>query len=177
MKCGRVREFLAADYLDGELGAEARTEVERHLDACPGCRRFGEEVRRLAVEPLRNTPRLAAPASLWPKVMQAIEREGERGGLAALRRAWRSLRFPAAAYAAASAAAAVIVAVSVFRGPYTPGVVRTEAVDAEDLRAYLQEQYSALAYNGDSGSSGVAGGDVADIAAARFGTLVEEYLM
>ena len=170
MNCKKARRLLAADYTDGELDAAARAEVERHIGACAGCGRFGEELRRLAVEPLRNAPRVAAPASLWPRVLGAIQREEERGARAALRRVWRVLRLPSVAYAAASAAAAVIVAATGLRGPLAPPRgSRAAAVDAEELHAYLEEQYSILAY--ESRSEPAESGD------AGFGTLVEEYLM
>ncbi len=170
MNCEKARGLLAADYTDGELDAAARAEVERHLEACAKCRLFEEELRRLAVEPLRSATRIAAPASLWPRVLRAIRREEERGVRATLRRAWRVLRLPATAYTAASAAAAVIVAAAVFRGLYAPpNGSRAAAIDAEELHAYLDEQYSILACESRGGS--------AESGEAGFGTLVEEYLM
>lgn len=177
MKCAEIRELLVSDYLDGELDEAARGEVAGHLEACAGCRQFGEDVRRAAVEPFRDAPRDTAPASLWPRVRQAIEREEGRGAIAALARAWRSLRIPA--YAAASAAAAAIIAVFLVRAPITTPVEKVApAVDAEELHAYLQEQYSILAYNGSNGSDESANGDAADgSSSGSFGTLVEEYLM
>jgi hypothetical protein len=36
MNCAEL-EQLICDYVDGTLSASARAEVERHLDACPGC--------------------------------------------------------------------------------------------------------------------------------------------
>ncbi|MBS1857855.1 MAG: zf-HC2 domain-containing protein [Acidobacteria bacterium] len=36
MTCAEI-EILICDYVDGTLSAEAKAEVERHLDECPGC--------------------------------------------------------------------------------------------------------------------------------------------
>ncbi len=36
MTCAEI-EILICDYVDGTLPAEARAEVERHLEACPAC--------------------------------------------------------------------------------------------------------------------------------------------
>jgi anti-sigma factor RsiW len=177
MKCAEIRELLSSDYLDGELEGEARGEIVRHLAACAGCRQYEETVRRAAVEPFRNAPRITAPASLWLKVQQGIAHEQERGICATLSRAWRSLRIPA--YAAASVAAAVIVAVSFVRAPFTvPGGTRVPSADTEELQAYLQEQLSSLAYHGSNGSGESSNGETAKgSSSAHYGTLVEEYLM
>ena len=36
MTCREFAQFIA-DYLSGELSADARVEFERHLDVCPNC--------------------------------------------------------------------------------------------------------------------------------------------
>jgi anti-sigma factor RsiW len=45
MDCNRVRDLLAA-YLDNELSAEERVEVEAHLSACAGCRKALDSMRK-----------------------------------------------------------------------------------------------------------------------------------
>lgn len=40
--CFDVLDRLS-DYLDGELGAEARQDIEAHLSGCDECTRFGGE--------------------------------------------------------------------------------------------------------------------------------------
>lgn len=42
LKCSQVLERLS-DYLDGELPAAERTQVEAHLAGCDACTRFGGE--------------------------------------------------------------------------------------------------------------------------------------
>lgn len=46
MTCERVEELLSA-YLEGELGAAERAEVERHLAACPACAELLVELREV----------------------------------------------------------------------------------------------------------------------------------
>lgn len=177
MKCAELRELFITDYLDGELEKDVQGEVARHLETCAGCRRFEEIVRHAAVEPFRGAPRETAPASLWPRVRQAIEDRQERGARAVLACTWRSLRVPA--LATASAVAVALVALVLVRAPATtPVATVAPGVDAEELHAYIQEQFSALAYNGTNGSEDAANGEeVEGSSPARFGTLVEEYLM
>jgi anti-sigma factor RsiW len=80
---GHVRDRLSA-YLDGELGADDREAVEAHLDGCPGCDRYLEELRAVdaaALEvpveappgyfdtfPARVRARLPSPRSRRPPV-------------------------------------------------------------------------------------------------------------
>jgi anti-sigma factor RsiW len=45
MECDRVKGLLAA-YLDSELSAEERAEVDKHLSSCRDCRRELESMRR-----------------------------------------------------------------------------------------------------------------------------------
>jgi hypothetical protein len=174
MKCTEIRELLASDYLDGELGEGAQGEVAAHLETCAGCRRYAEIVRRAAAEPFRNAARTPAPASLWLKVQRGIAHEQERGIRPVLTRVWRSLRLPA--YATAAAA---IVALFLLRTPFpVPGGTRIPSDDTEELQAYLREQLSILAYNGNNGSGESSNGDTANgSSSANYGTLVEEYLM
>jgi anti-sigma factor (TIGR02949 family) len=44
LSCGDVLDHLS-DYLDDELAAQERTQVEEHLRGCEGCARFGGELR------------------------------------------------------------------------------------------------------------------------------------
>ena len=39
MTCRELADFVA-DYISGELQAEARVEFDRHLSACPNCRNY-----------------------------------------------------------------------------------------------------------------------------------------
>jgi anti-sigma factor RsiW len=75
ISCGQVLARLS-DYLDGELEAPARAQVEAHLAGCDGCARFGGELRS-TVRALRE--HLGAPGGL-PEALRrrlraAVDRE------------------------------------------------------------------------------------------------------
>ena len=36
MKCEYVKELILTDYLDGQLGKEQKTQIEKHLTICKG---------------------------------------------------------------------------------------------------------------------------------------------
>jgi len=47
LACIQVVEIVT-DYLDGALPAEEATRLERHLESCPGCTEYLEQMRTLA---------------------------------------------------------------------------------------------------------------------------------
>ena len=44
LSCREIVE-LVTDYLEGDLDAEVTTALETHLDVCPGCARYVEQIR------------------------------------------------------------------------------------------------------------------------------------
>jgi anti-sigma factor RsiW len=48
MKCERYRDEIE-EWLDGELAADERSALERHLNACPGCAQYLSRRRSLGV--------------------------------------------------------------------------------------------------------------------------------
>ena len=44
LRCQEIVEIVT-DYLDGELDAETTTALESHLELCPGCERYLEQIR------------------------------------------------------------------------------------------------------------------------------------
>ncbi len=71
-----IRHLLIA-YLNGELPAEVRDRVTRHLAGCEGCRQALAAEERIAAElrarlPAITAPRLGQLARLWPGVATRI---------------------------------------------------------------------------------------------------------
>ena len=44
LSCREIVE-LVTDYLEGDLDADTATALEAHLDVCPGCTRYVEQIR------------------------------------------------------------------------------------------------------------------------------------
>jgi len=78
ISCGEVLDGLSA-YVDGELPAERREQVEAHLRGCDVCARFGGEfratIRALRAHLLRSMP---LPPTVHERVRAALARERTR---------------------------------------------------------------------------------------------------
>ncbi len=74
MSCHEMESRLDA-HVDGELGPDELTRVERHLDGCPGCRRAVEEIRRLTADAAGLPQEIAPDRDLFPAIRQRIERD------------------------------------------------------------------------------------------------------
>ena len=44
LSCHEIVE-LVTDYLEGDLDADTATALEAHLEVCPGCTRYVEQIR------------------------------------------------------------------------------------------------------------------------------------
>lgn len=76
MLCHEIRVELPA-LLAGELDAESRAAVERHLSFCPGCR-FEWRKDDLVWQCLTGCRDVEPPAELEQRVMKAIEQHERR---------------------------------------------------------------------------------------------------
>jgi hypothetical protein len=74
MSCDEIRQSFD-DYLDDELSARARHQVERHVTSCDGCRAELTELRSL-IEAARELELQTAPDhDLWPAIAARLESE------------------------------------------------------------------------------------------------------
>ena len=111
-------------YIDDELDAARRVEVETHLDRCASCARVVADLRGLAGVALSLEDRPPV-TDLWPSIRERIAFE-DRARVVSLQRPARRLSFTWTQLAAASIALVVLGGGSVWlalsgRGP-TPGV-------------------------------------------------------
>lgn len=65
MTCKELIHDFLMEYVQGDLGAEARIEFEKHLSVCPSCVRYIDSYRR-TVEMTRELGSGADAASLPP---------------------------------------------------------------------------------------------------------------
>jgi anti-sigma factor RsiW len=75
LSCSDVLALLS-DYLDGDLAASARQQVEDHLRSCDGCARFGGEFKG-TVQALRSHLRRspAVPPRVLDRLRAALDEE------------------------------------------------------------------------------------------------------
>jgi len=73
MKCEYVKELILTDYLDGQLGKEQRTQIEKHLTICRDCKEYELLTRTAVVEPFNNPERHNPPEAAWHKIREQIE--------------------------------------------------------------------------------------------------------
>jgi hypothetical protein len=69
--CCEEREQQLGRYVDGELPAPRRAEVEAHLSRCPSCRHELEELGALAAGLAESAP-VAVPPTLWERIEERL---------------------------------------------------------------------------------------------------------
>lgn len=79
MNCERIRDIIITDYIDHELDEKKQKEIEDHLSNCANCRAFEKALITAVVEPLRNSPAVNLPETLWSKIRNSLEQEEENG--------------------------------------------------------------------------------------------------
>lgn len=122
MNCPKVRDHLSA-WLDGELAPEVRSLLDRHLEACAGCRR--ELAQLEALEQALASLTAPAPPGLPEMVLARLQRPRRRG--------WQSLAL------AASLVLGILLGGAVARDfyPSTPETgFSTEVATLEDLHDF-----------------------------------------
>ena len=88
MNCEDEQKHLDA-YLDGELKAEQRLEVEQHLNECPDCQRLLEQQQKFRDFFNAKAPFYAAPDELRTRVRAALEaRVQKRKIISLVRQPW-----------------------------------------------------------------------------------------
>lgn len=118
MKCRVVGRRLS-QYVDGDLPPAQAREVSSHLASCRACADRLEALRS-ALASLAELPRLTVPETIASRVLDRLELEGRKPGLALLfRPAWaaRPLIVPSLLPAAALVVSVLAIALSLGRGP------------------------------------------------------------
>jgi hypothetical protein len=105
-----VRNSLA-DYLEGDLGLDARAAVDAHLDGCEECTREVAEMQQ-TIRLLRMLPEPETPPMIAANVMRRIRAgETEPKGLSRIFRGIKSIFEPSFVLPASAIAAAALVVV------------------------------------------------------------------
>lgn len=77
MDCDGIRELLGA-YVDDEVPATLRVEIESHVSVCSACRTELRDTQELAVALAQFSPVLVPP-NLWSAIEQRLEPHATRG--------------------------------------------------------------------------------------------------
>lgn len=88
MNCATLERYADA-FVDGEVDASARIEVEKHLAACRSCKERLEFATWFKKR-LKSDAKTAAPAELRAKVQRALESERRAGGWGRIDTSWRA---------------------------------------------------------------------------------------
>jgi anti-sigma factor RsiW len=134
-------DTLAMAYLDDELAAEEKHELETHMTECASCRTHldGERADQNMLRKALAAP--AAPDLLRAKVVRALDTEDREQ-----RRRWASYVLPGSAMVAAAAAIAVFVGVKPPGSqPHISSPVAKQAVLAETRQLPLEVQGASTA--------------------------------
>jgi|RhiMethySRZTD1v2_1073278.scaffolds.fasta_scaffold98543_5 anti-sigma factor RsiW len=67
MNCAEL-EILICEYVEGSLGADQRSEVERHLEACPGCAELARDSAE-AIAFMEKAADVEPPPELITKIL------------------------------------------------------------------------------------------------------------
>lgn len=147
MDCRDFKKLISRE-LDGEISDSDRKALDRHIEACDGCRDFKSALAR-TFSIHRGLPDAAAPPSIVPAVVAAVEREEP------VRRApwWRRIVVPAAA--------AVVLVAGTLSGNYladafvtSNGIATAETLELDYLDEYppgsVGDMLIAAAEGGDN---------------------------
>ena len=126
MSLCKTIDTLAMAYLDDELAAEERHELEAHLTECATCRAMLEQERadRSMIRRALAVP--AAPDMLKARIGRALDKQ-DREEQKQQRKRWSSYLLPGSAMAAAAAAIALFVSMQM---PASQRVATNVAQDA-----------------------------------------------
>ena len=74
ISCERIQAVILTDYIDNQLSAAKKKEVEDHLIACLSCRTYAARVKK-DLEIFDEIKPVEADPFLWQQVKRRIEKE------------------------------------------------------------------------------------------------------
>ncbi len=72
MNCEKIQELILTDYLDGEMDAKWKEELEAHVSECSACKEFVTAVGKSAFEPFLKAQIQRPPEHVWNKIKENI---------------------------------------------------------------------------------------------------------
>ncbi len=161
MKCDKIQEILKTDYLDGRLDIRQKEEIDKHLAACPHCRKLAEELKSQNAL-FSNIGKQEVPERVWHNIRETILAENSNQEPVAISGIFQRLKelifAPRPVFALASAFA-VVMLILVFTGI---SIHKQQVV----LDANNEEIAVDYGFNGDSSDN------IYDL-----GTSIEQYFL
>ncbi len=138
MKCRRYRE-LVMRHFDHALGEDERERLDQHMDSCPNCRAFMEELQGI-LQAMETAPPVEPPAELEKLVMNRIQSFPEspaRGSNNQVKALYGSM-----------SAAAVLLACMVTPGLHEDGIINLLLQGVRGLNSFLENAWKfQVVYN------------------------------
>ena len=155
MKCENVKELILTDYLDGQLGKEQKSQIEKHLTICRDCKEYELLTRTAVVEPFDNLERHNPPETTWNKIREQIEEELPRqeptntfAGL--IRRIKTFLYIPKPAFVVTAMIVLLLVVITVIKLPTEEQkIVKVNPESQIECITYLMSVFDQETMNGN----------------------------
>ena len=106
MKCAKAKKLIS-EYIDGDLGKDAALSLEKHLEACPDCRKLLSDFQQIK-QKAKGLKKAGPSGEVWFRIQERIK-EKTQGPVPGPR--VRFLFFPARLRYAVSASLLFLVAV------------------------------------------------------------------
>jgi hypothetical protein len=75
MKCTKARKYIN-DYIDGDLDAGRVSSLEKHLDACPDCRKLLEDFQKIK-QRAKNLTKADPSGQLWFRIESRLKTKSQ----------------------------------------------------------------------------------------------------
>ena len=165
MNCKKARDLILTDYHDDQMDDKDRISADKHLAACPGCKKFSMVTQKTMAELFSSAEKANPPEYVWRRIKESIALEQrKKPNFAAdfLEKLKYTFYIPNPALALATALMLILVF-----GAVTKLIVNNQ----ETLIANKQGQIEYFNY------VGAATTDVSASDETGFGTAIEEYFL
>ena len=71
--CKQIKDWILTDYVDGQLDAVQKAQVDEHLGHCLSCQELAKEVKLNLVTPLEQSSRMQVPEDVWHQISRKIQ--------------------------------------------------------------------------------------------------------
>ena len=155
MNCKRIQEFILTDYIDRQIGDKSKSLIDQHLTHCHACQGLLNSIKKEAVNPFVNAPKVVPDKLLWAQVKQTIEEEQQQQLETSLKpNFWERIRsavhIPRPAFALATIVTMILMIGSTGQLFFSSQVVRINGQDqVEYLSSLIDEPVDLASNNGN----------------------------